>query len=109
MFTLNSVPAKHCAQRAARACESGHATRPLRRKKKIDEAIGGRGNILIVAEPPGLRGARQQIYVHVLYLNHLEQAKARVRASPAARTAATVRSFADTVIAGDIIDHYRAG
>src|ERR1700690_591706 len=105
MFTLNSVPAKHGAQRAARACESGDATRPLRRKKKIDKAIGGHGKILIVAEPPRLRGARQQIDVHILYLNHLEQAKARVRTSPAARTAAAVRSFADAVITGDIIDH----
>src|ERR1700728_88294 len=89
-------------------CQRGEALLPAWREKHFHQASGCGGKLRRVTEPPGFRDARQTVNINIFYLNHFEQSKARVRASPAAGTGATVWSFADAVIAGDVVDHHGA-
>src|SRR5580704_562886 len=106
---LNSVAAKDYAAGTAFLRQRCESLRPTRREQRFNKAPRCDRELRSVTEPPGFRDAGQPVHINIFYLNHFEQSKPGVRASPAAGAGSAVWSFTDAVITGHIIDHHRAG
>ena len=105
----NAATPRNQAASAALADHRLKPALPTWRKQRFNHAACCCGKILGVTIPPRFRKSRQPVYVHVFYLNHFEQSKARMRASPTAPAGAAMRRFGNAVVARDVVDHHGAG
>src|ERR1700752_4215098 len=72
-----------------------HMTKPRRQpsaKLELQKRIGGFLQVGAVTIPPGLLHSRQAVHVQILQMDHFEQSRFAVRASPTAQARAAVRS-----------------